>query len=581
MAHWSETERRLRSVTIKVTSIAQSENASDHKPATFLFWLPFPRTQQDAKRSKAQFQALAKACSKFNEQSTICFLTTPEDAALLLAPMSKLLRFQHWVAVKTTPDTYAHHEGELTRRHAALLIFTRYDAPLNHTKTRIKYSYCPACGRTTKDYGGKAHMYHEYGTSISDVWRDLEWDPSQGIEIIADRLRDFFGIEPYRDLRLISLHDCADLTLDETGNTVELPTGVPRWKERNHTKRLRSRLVHGDCLGTLRSIPSSSIDFCFADLPYNLKKKYCRSKDDLEIVEYFRWCDEWLAELFRVLKPGGTLAVLNMPLLAARHFEYLSSVMTFRNWIVWDALSLPFRKIMPAHYAILCLSKGDPNQLPGLTAPDANEEGYLIPQEEGFCIRRGCYLKRPLLHIQDRCEITDIWHDVHRLKHNTRRVNHPCQLPPLLMRRLFSLFTVSGDMILDCFDGAGTSTLVAAQMGRRYIGIERSKRYHNLARKRHTELRDGQDPFDKGKETPKAKNNRVRRVPAQRYAVTKKDLQLDVKRIYQELGRLPTRDDVARHSHHPINYFKEYFANWGEVCAAARTTGMSDASSLN
>ncbi len=579
MAHWSEKSLRLRCVPINVTSIAELGIVTRAEPATYLFWLPFGRTQLDAQSSKAKFATLAEACSTLNERSTVCFLTTPEDAALLLSSISNVLKFQHWVAVKTTPDAYDKNEGQLPRRHAALLVFTGYSGVLGHTKTRIKYTYCPGCGRTTKDYGGKAHMYHEYGTSISDVWRDLEWDPTLGVNIVVDRLRDLFGLEPYRELTLVDLHECVELLPARTALPCEGPLRVRKRGMGNHPKRLRSKLIHGDCLETLRSMPSNSIDFCFADLPYNLKKKYCGWKDDLEIVEYFQWCDEWLAELLRVLKPGGTLAVLNMPVWSARHFEYLSSGMTFRSWIVWEALSIPVRNIMPAHYAILCFSKGAPSPLPGLT--NVNEESYLTPQREGFCIRPGCYLKRSLLNIQDRGEITDVWHDVHRLKHNTRRVNHPCQLPPLLMRRLFSLFTAYGDMILDCFDGAGTSTLVAAQMGRRYIGIERSKRYHNLARKRHSQLREGHDPFAPGNEIPKSKNNQVRRMPSQKYPVTKKDLQLDVKRIYQELGRLSTRDDVARHSHHPISYFKEYFANWGEVCAAARTTGMSDASPLD
>ncbi len=581
MAHWSEEARRLRCMPLEVRSLSEFGDLAHDKPAMYLFRLPFPRTQADGKRSKAQFEELAKTCANFDEQSTICFLTTPEDAAILLAPISNVLKFHHWVAVKTTPNAYAQQAGELTRRHAALLIFTRYDAPLVHTKTRIKYSYCPACDRTTKDYGGKAQMYHKYGTSISDVWRDVEWDPSQGVEIVVDRLRDLFGVKPYRDLHLIDLNECPDLAPKRTPKVPEVSYRLPSRKKTNQTKRMRSRLVHGDCLDTLRSIPNNSMDFCFADLPYNLKKKYCRWKDDLEIVEYLRWCDEWLAELFRVLKPEGTLAVLNMPLLSARHFEYLSSVMTFRNWIVWEALSLPVRKIMPAHYAILCFSKGLASALPGLVITQTNEEQYIEPLEEGFCIRPTCYLRRPLLNINDRGTLTDIWHDIHRLKHNARRVNHPCQLPPLLMRRLFALFTEPGDMILDCFDAAGTSTLVAAEMGRRYIGIEQSKRYHNLARKRHMQLREGNDPFDKGKKTPTAKNNRIRRMPFQKYAVTKKDLQLDVKRIYQQIGRLPTRDDVAKHSPHPISYFKKYFANWGEVCAAARTTGMSETLSMN
>jgi site-specific DNA-methyltransferase (adenine-specific) len=176
----------------------------------------------------------------------------------------------------------------------------------------------------------------------------------------------------------------------------------------------------------------------------------------------------------------------------------------------------------------------------------------------------------------DRRPITDLWSDIHRLKHNTNRVDHPCQLPPALMRRLFALYTRPGEVILDPFNGAGTSTLVAAQMSRGSIGIELSAEYHALARSRHDALARGLDPFAKRDTAPRAKNSRVDRLPKQKYAVSKKALQLDVRRIARDLGRLPTREEVKTLSPHPQEFFDRYFISWGEVCAAARTTGMTE-----
>ena len=93
---------------------------------------------------------------------------------------------------------------------------------------------------------------------------------------------------------------------------------------------------------------------------------------------------------------------------------------------------------------------------------------------------------------------------------------------------------------------------------------------------RHRQLTQGQDPFAKQTATPEAKNSRVQRIPKQKYEVTKKQLQLEVKRIAEELGRLPTRAEVEILGSNPIDYFDKYFINWGEACAAARTTGMSE-----
>jgi len=135
---------------------------------------------------------------------------------------------------------------------------------------------------------------------------------------------------------------------------------------------------------------------------------------------------------------------------------------------------------------------------------------------------------------------------------------------------------MSGETVLDCFDGAGTSTLVAHQMGRRFIGIELSPKYHALATARHEQITRGEDPFGKQDVVPKAKNSRVERLTKQKYEVSKKVLQLEVRHIAKRLRHIPSREEVERISKYPIEYFDRYFCSWGEVCAAARHTGMSE-----
>jgi site-specific DNA-methyltransferase (adenine-specific) len=181
-----------------------------------------------------------------------------------------------------------------------------------------------------------------------------------------------------------------------------------------------------------------------------------------------------------------------------------------------------------------------------------------------------------MMQINDRAPLTDLWWDIHRLKHNSRRVDHPTQLPPHLMYRLISVFTKPNEIVLDCFNGSGTTTLAAHQLGRHYIGIEKSPKYFNIAQERHKEITQGLDPFRKEERDLTAKNSPVPRLLKQKYEVPKKILQLEVKRIAQELGRLPTREEVEQNGKYPIKYYDEYFVSWGEVCAAARTTGMTE-----
>ena len=493
--------------------------------------------------------------------------------------ISDLMRYQLWIAIKRTSQQESASNRHLPSHHFGALVHTKYESSLKHTKTRIEYTYCPTCNKTTKDYGGKKHTYHQFGTLMSDVWRDVSCDLGGDISSITERFADLFGIDTYHELLLI---DCRSFRMTRTSSQ-PLPS-VASNKTSYIPENQLDQLVIGDCLEELHKIPDDSIDFAFADPPYNLGKKYTGYRDDLEVKEYFEWCDEWIDELARVLRPGSTCALLNIPLWAIRHFVHMQKILEFQNWIAWDALSLPVRMIMPAHYSILCFSKGFPRELPGLNAHTRQSNGLrasledtsLTPLSEGYCLRSQCMTERTLKHINDTGELTDLWWDIHRLKHNSRRVDHPCLLPPKLMHRLISVFTNPEDVVLDCFNGTGTTTLAAHQLGRKYIGIEKSQEYVKIARARHEEIFEGVDPFRKMDGSPTVKNSRVRRMQKQRYAVPKKTLQLEVKRVATILGRLPTREEVIQHSKYPIEYYDQYFVSWGEVCAAARTTGMSE-----
>lgn len=512
-------------------------------------------------------------------ESEFLVLCEPDDAARLVAELPQRLHFKLWIAVKT-PARPGTGGGLLPRSHAALVVLTHSAEPLRHTKTRIAYTYCPACGKTTKDYGGKKHTYHQYGTLISDVWRDIEVDPAGDVTPVIERLRDLFGIEPYK--RLI-VHDLrAEAAPSCRPSDSPAPASSPCRARPTKSTTPIVKLLNRDCLKALAGIPDSSIDYCFADPPYNIKKTYDRWDDSLDIREYFAWCDQWMDELCRVLRPGRSLTLINIPLWCVRHYRHLArpeSEMRFQHWIAWDGLSLPVRMIMPAHYGILTFSKGKPRHLPGLSRPagdDPAADAALRPLPEFYCLRASCISKHAAARDRATPPLTDLWHDIHRLKHNSNRVDHPCQLPPALMRRLIALYTHAGETVLDPFNGAGTTTLVATQLNRSAIGIELSKDYHLLARRRHEGLAAGLDPFAKSTGVPAAKNSRVQRLRRRHYDVPKKELQLEVKAIAARLGRLPTHDDVAAMSRHPIRYFDDYFISWAEVCAAARTTGMAE-----
>ncbi|MFA5239266.1 MAG: DNA methyltransferase [Phycisphaerae bacterium] len=559
MSHQSENCLPLRIKNLKVDNIVEIKELAPSIPAVYLFILPYNSSSNELEITKDFIKSLKGFISRGDNETVICFLASPQTASKLLLDLQKEINYKLWVSVKY--DKPIIREGELPYNHSTLLILGNYKGNLKHNKTRIAYTYCPSCNKTTKDYGGKKHTYHSYGTLMSDVWRDISISPDKFPNSVVDRLKDVFGITPYKTLFVINL-----LELFEYKKSVPVRRTFDLIRTNEISENYHDVLLNGNCLEILKELPSNSIDYCFADPPYNLRKKYDSWEDSLSIKDYFEWCDRWLCELGRIIKPNCTVTILNIPLWTVRHYKYMKNILNFQKWITWEGLSLPVRMIMPANYSFLCFSKGKPRKL----ALDKKPE--LLSLKEFYCIRQSCINNRK----NDREPITDLWWDIHRLKHNTRRADHPCQLPSAIMKRLISLFTNEGEIVLDPFNGVGTTTLSAKHLNRKYIGIELSDYYHKIAQERHKELLQGLDPFRKNGSTPKAKNSTVPRLKKQKYVVSKKVLQLEVKRIAQNIGRLPTRREVEQFSKYPIEYYNDYFISWGEVCAAARTTGMKE-----
>lgn len=572
MAHLSENAYPLRANKI-VADI--SDCTPKHANVEFII-LPFFNTLEEISNRHDLYKDINAFSSKTSPESTIAILTSPVLAADFCCELNNnnQLYLKLWIAIKLE-HPFSQKEG-LIQHHAALLIFTRHKKSLTHTKTRIAYTYCPSCHKTTKDYGGKKHLYHEFGTLISDVWRDITVDFSSYPHEIVKRLQDLFGLSEYETVNIYDQRNFYRPVSMPKLNYIKNPKIENQYHE-------YSSLINGDCLKELDKIPDNSIDFCFADPPYNLNKKYESWHDGIDIQTYFEWCDNWLSSLARILKPGRTLAVLNIPQWCIRHFKHLKTIMNYQDWIVWEGLSMPVRMIMPAHYSILCFSKGKPRPMPGFSRKTHSflEKRAIETLSENYCIRPNCIKIRSRLRQKDSEIVSNLWWDIHRLKHNSRRVDHPCQLPPSFMYRLIALFTNENEIVLDPFNGVGTTTLTAQVLNRRYVGIELSEYYHKIASERHQELELGLDPFRKNGDTPKAKNSPVERLKKQKYEVSKKILQLEVKNISKQLGRMPTREDVSRLSKYPIIYFDEYFISWGEVTAAARTTGMSEFKEAN
>src|SRR2546427_1483136 len=149
MPHQSENAARLRVRRVDVSAMSQLPTPDRDAAEVWLFVSPFGR-------ELAWHKALRRFARSLGERSILAILTSPPDAVRTWPAVGELLRFQLWVAVKLA-EPIVRDPHQLPQHHAALLILSRYRTPLRHTTTRVAYSYCPACDKTTKDYGGEEH----------------------------------------------------------------------------------------------------------------------------------------------------------------------------------------------------------------------------------------------------------------------------------------------------------------------------------------------------------------------------------------------------------------------------------------
>jgi site-specific DNA-methyltransferase (adenine-specific) len=248
-------------------------------------------------------------------------------------------------------------------------------------------------------------------------------------------------------------------------------------KSKEFFESLINKIVQGDCLDIMRKIPDNSVDVTFADPPFNLKKKYGSYYDKREVEEYLAWSKEWLTEMVRITKPSGSIFVHNIPKWLIYFGYYLNKIAIFRHWIAWDAIGSPLGKtLLPSHYGILYYVKSD------------NFKFYSIRMLHKRC--RNCHYilqdyggKKNQMHPFGPL-VSDVWTDIHRIRHKKRRDKHPCQLPIPLIERLLLFSSDEGDIVFDPFVGTGTTAIAAKRLGRRFIGIDIDPNYVEIANKK-------------------------------------------------------------------------------------------------
>lgn len=229
-------------------------------------------------------------------------------------------------------------------------------------------------------------------------------------------------------------------------------------------------LFSGDCLDVLSYIQDEVVDTIFADPPFNLKKEYGKkSNDNLPEEEYLAWCYQWIDECIRILKPGGSFFLYNLPkwnVMLGAHMAQRGLI--FRHWIaiaIGNSLPIPGR-LYPAHYSLLYYCKGKPKTFRKVRTPieTCRHCGGEIRDYGGHrhaMNPKGVNLK-------------DVWTDIPPVRHwkfksKARRAN---ALSTKILDRVVEMSTRPGDMVLDPFGGSGTTFAVCEAKHRHWLGIE-------------------------------------------------------------------------------------------------------------
>jgi len=241
------------------------------------------------------------------------------------------------------------------------------------------------------------------------------------------------------------------------------------------------RILPGDCVEAMRSLPSASVDLVFADPPYNLQLGGDLNRPDGSHVDavtdhwdqfdsfavYDKFTREWLTEARRVLKPDGAIWVIG-----SYHniFRVGALMQDLGFWILNDVV---WRKSNPM-----------PN-FRGTRFTNAHET--LIWASMGEKARYH-FNYRAMKTLNDELQMRSDWvipicGGPERLKQGGHKV-HPTQKPEALLYRVLLATTETGDVVLDPFFGTGTTGAVAKRLGRQWIGCEREAGYREAAMER-------------------------------------------------------------------------------------------------
>ena len=257
-----------------------------------------------------------------------------------------------------------------------------------------------------------------------------------------------------------------------------------------------NKVFHGDCINHMADLPEKSVDLLFADPPFNIGMTYDGYKDKMKREDYLLWASQWLEKAINLLKPTGSLFV-------ASGDEYVAEMkvlcdnfgLHLRNWIIWHYTfgTACTGKFNRSHTHILYFVKNTKEftfNAEAIAVPSARQMVYADKRANAKGkIPDATWILRPQEDPRVLTGNDATWYYPRLCGTFKERLDHPCQMPESVLERIIKVASNEGDLVFDPFAGSGTTLAVAKKLKRQFGGVELSKKYHNLIKKRLARIR--------------------------------------------------------------------------------------------
>lgn len=251
-----------------------------------------------------------------------------------------------------------------------------------------------------------------------------------------------------------------------------------------------NRIYNADALEGLKKIPDESCQIIIADPPYfkAIKEEWDNQWETQE--EYLEWCDKWIGECTRILKPKGTLYIYGFSETLAYVF---TRVKIKKKWLVWHYTNKTVPSLnfwQRSHESIICCYKDD--------RPDFDRDAIRIPYTDSFLknaagkVRAGTKGrfgsgKETIYKAHENGALPRDVINVPALAGGAGRVEgveHPTQKPLALCDVLIKAAKNKENRVLVPFVGSGSECVSAIRNNCDFIGFEIKKEYCKIAEER-------------------------------------------------------------------------------------------------